>query len=108
MAWTRLCSVADLPPVGQTRLCEVAGKDGTVVKIALARTATGLYALDDHCPHRSGPMSEGLLEGDRIACPWHQWVFNLATGACVNIPGQKIMTYKVVEKEGVVEIDLGF
>jgi len=97
-----------LPPVGKARLCEIAGKEGAVVKIALIRTEAGLFALDDHCPHRSGPMSEGLVdaEGGAIACPWHQWSFDLATGACKNIPGQKIKTFQVVEKEGVVGIDL--
>jgi nitrite reductase (NADH) small subunit len=106
MAWTRLCSREDLPPLGKARLCEIGGKDGAVVKIALVRTETGLRALDDHCPHRAGPMSEGWIDGEKIACPWHQWTFDLGTGACTNIPGQKIRVFQVVEKEGFVEIDL--
>ncbi|SDT92175.1 nitrite reductase (NADH) small subunit [Verrucomicrobium sp. GAS474] len=106
MAWTRLCSREELPPVGQTRLCEIAGEGGAVVRIALARTEAGLFALDDHCPHRAGPMSEGWLDGEKIACPWHQWTFDLRTGHCTNIPGQKIRTFEVIENEGVVGIDL--
>jgi len=120
MARHRLCTRADLPEVGQAKRFDVPLPDGGLAKIALVRTPQGLFAMDDHCPHRSGPMSEGWVElppapepkaetasPGLLVCPWHQWAFDLRTGACKNIPGQKIAVFELFENEEVIEIDLG-
>jgi nitrite reductase (NADH) small subunit len=100
MAWTKVCAAAEIAP-GTSRLCEIAGQ-----KIAVFNTTEGFFALDDHCPHRSGPLSQGLMEGATVACPWHQWVFDLKDGHCRNIPGQKVAVFPVREQDGSVEIDV--
>lgn len=51
-------------------------------RIALCRTSTGVYALDNTCPHRGGPLGEGDLIGDELICPWHLWAFDVHTGNC--------------------------
>ncbi|HEU4620290.1 MAG TPA: nitrite reductase small subunit NirD [Gammaproteobacteria bacterium] len=49
--------------------------------LALFRTSEGLvYALRDRCPHRGGPLSQGIVHGARVTCPLHDWVIDLATG----------------------------
>ena len=54
--------------------------------IALVRTATGsLYALEDRCAHRQVPLSDGVVEGERLRCNYHGWTYDKA-GACVDIP----------------------
>ena len=75
-------------------------------KVALFHTDEGFFALDDHCPHRSGPLSEGTLFDSGIACPWHDWIFDLKTGTCRTIPGKKVVTYPVREENGEIEIFL--
>jgi nitrite reductase/ring-hydroxylating ferredoxin subunit len=69
-----VCFLADLPP-GRARGATVDGR-----RIALYRNARGVFASDDSCPHRGGPLSEGDVMGDDIVCPWHLWSFNLETG----------------------------
>lgn len=51
-------------------------------KIALCRTASGIHALDNTCPHRGGPLSEGDLIGEELVCPWHLWAFDVKSGNC--------------------------
>lgn len=49
--------------------------------IAVFRTGTGeVFALRDRCPHRGGPLSQGIVHGTRVTCPLHDWVIDLATG----------------------------
>jgi nitrite reductase (NADH) small subunit len=49
--------------------------------VAVFRTESGeLFALDNRCPHRGGPLSEGIVYGDAVACPLHGWVISLRTG----------------------------
>ncbi len=100
MAWTKVCAVGEIAP-GTSRLCEAGGQ-----KIAVFHTDEGFFALDDHCPHRSGPLSEGEVGNGGVACPWHAWVFDLRTGACRNIPGKRVATYSVRERDGEIEVDL--
>jgi len=52
--------------------------------IALFRTADDrVFALIDRCPHKGGPLSQGLVHGHRVACPLHNWSIELATGEAV-------------------------
>jgi nitrite reductase/ring-hydroxylating ferredoxin subunit len=75
-------------------------------RIAVFRTADGWRALDDLCPHRMGPLSEGTLDvtarGTLVTCPFHGWQFDLATGACATVRGKRVRTYPVrVDATGV-------
>jgi len=63
------CSLAELP-LGRARAIDANGR-----RIALFRTAGGVFALDNTCPHRGGPLSEGDVIGGEIVCPWHLWGF---------------------------------
>ena len=60
-------------------------------------------AVDNSCPHRGGPLGEGDLNGSVVTCPWHSWQFDVATGECPDIPGEKLKTYPcVVEGEDIL------
>jgi nitrite reductase (NADH) small subunit len=65
--------------------------------VALFRSGDRIYAIDDMCPHRGGPLSEGDLEESMgiVICPLHAWTFELATGAMMGNPAFKIPTYRV-------------
>jgi NAD(P)H-dependent nitrite reductase small subunit len=83
---------------GEAKAVEV---DST--RIALFYVGGKYYALADTCPHRGGPLSEGLVEGQHVRCPWHKWEFDLATGACLTDPEVQQPRYDVrVEGEDVI------
>ena len=75
--WVKLCSAAQVPANGSVGEYGAAG-----VAVCLANTDGLLAAVDQTCPHRGGPMSEGWLEDGKIVCPWHAWAFDLKSGAC--------------------------
>ena len=75
MSWVDLGPVAALPERGAR--CVRVGP----LAIAVFRTSTGeVFALRDQCPHRGGPLSQGIVHGTRVTCPLHDWVIDLKTG----------------------------
>jgi nitrite reductase/ring-hydroxylating ferredoxin subunit len=70
-----------------------------VPRAAVFRVGDVFYAVDDVCPHRTGPLSEGTLEFTRrgvlVTCPFHGWQFDLATGACATSRGRFVRTWPV-------------
>jgi nitrite reductase (NADH) small subunit len=73
--WTDVGAVSDIPRRGSRR---VPTADGV---IAIFRTGEGeVFALKDTCPHKGGPLSQGIIHGRAVACPLHNWSIDLATG----------------------------
>jgi nitrite reductase (NADH) small subunit len=73
--WIDVGLVADIPPMGAR---VVRSGDGD---IAVFRTADDqVFALYDRCPHKGGPLSEGMVHGRSVTCPLHNWVISLETG----------------------------
>jgi nitrite reductase (NADH) small subunit len=78
LTWKNISPLDNIPRQGARRLCF--GHGGR--PIAVFRTADdGVYALIDECPHRQGPLSEGMIAGDTVTCPLHNWVIDLKSGA---------------------------
>lgn len=77
--WVRVCALDELPPLG-ARVLEVEG----LAPIALFRTAgDAVFALRDRCPHKGGPLSQGIVSGETVTCPLHNWNIRLGDGqAC--------------------------
>lgn len=62
--------------------------------IAVFRTSTDkVFAIDDKCPHKGGPLSNGIQHGESITCPLHNWVFDLNTGIAQGMDHGSIQTY---------------
>jgi nitrite reductase (NADH) small subunit len=73
--WVPVARLADLEAGGRT----LVGAGGT--EIALFRVAERIYAIQNRCPHRSGPLIRGFVEpGPAVRCPMHGWRYDLATG----------------------------
>jgi nitrite reductase (NADH) small subunit len=71
--------------------------------IAVFRTAADeVFALTDRCPHRGGPLSQGIVFGTRVACPLHDWVIELKTGSAVAPDVGCTATHRVRIENGVV------
>lgn len=86
---------------GKGRVALVKAKE-----IALFRQKDKVYALDNVCPHRGGPLGEGALDGDEVICPWHAWSFDLKTGACLAAPDirQGVYAVKIEGDEVLVDV----
>lgn len=74
--WTPVCRVDDIPVLGARRVARERG-----VAVAVFRSEDDeVYALLDRCPHRGGPLSQGIVFGRSVACPLHNWTIGLADG----------------------------
>jgi nitrite reductase (NADH) small subunit len=81
--WIPICTVSDIPVLGARRVARARGPD-----VALFRTADDqVHALLDRCPHRAGPLSQGLVFGAAVACPLHNWTIALDSG-CAREPDE--------------------
>ena len=73
--WVEIGGIDDIPVRGAR--C-VNTPDG---RIAVFRTAEDrIFAIEDHCPHKGGPLSQGIVHGTAVTCPLHNWVISLETG----------------------------
>ena len=77
--WVHVCAIDEIPVLGARVLRRPGGDD-----IALFRPAVDrVFALTDRCPHRGGPLSQGIVAGDTVTCPLHGWNIALDSGqAC--------------------------
>lgn len=99
--WIEVGRVADIPVQG-ARVIKTA--DGN---IAVFRTISGkIYALDDKCPHKNGPLSQGIVHGERVTCPLHNWVMELSDGNAVAPDVGCVQTYPIDVREDVIFIQL--
>ncbi|QFG35053.1 assimilatory nitrite reductase (NAD(P)H) small subunit [Paracoccus pantotrophus] len=73
--------------------------------VAVFRTMDDrVFALDDRCPHKGGPLSEGIVHGDRVTCPLHNWVFDMNSGAAQGADEGAVRTWPVRVEQGRVLI----
>jgi nitrite reductase (NADH) small subunit len=75
-AWTKICRVEDIPVLGSRRVARDQGLDVAVFR----NGADEVFALLDRCPHKGGPLSQGIVFGTSVACPLHNWTIGLCDG----------------------------
>lgn len=74
--WKAICNVADIPVLGARVVRRAAAPD-----VAIFRNGEDkVFALLDRCPHKGGPLSQGIVFGERVACPLHNWNIELGSG----------------------------
>ena len=100
--WKSICAVTDIPVLGARRVRRPAGTD-----VAIFRTGSDrIFALLDRCPHKGGPLSQGIVFGESVACPLHNWTIGLADG-CARAPDQGCtQRFSVRIDNGDVHLDL--
>lgn len=75
MTWTDVGTVGEIPHLGARVVSTPRGE------VAVFRTAGDqIFALDDKCPHKGGPLSQGIVAGVSVTCPLHNWVIGLDSG----------------------------
>jgi nitrite reductase (NADH) small subunit len=99
--WTTICRVEDIPRLGSRRVARPGRTD-----VAVFRTADDrIFALLDRCPHKGGPLSQGIVFGDGVACPLHNWTIGLSDG-CARAPDVGCtQTFSVQVEAGLVSLD---
>jgi nitrite reductase (NADH) small subunit len=81
--WKKVCRVSDIPILGSRRVQRAQGLD-----VAVFRNAQDeVFALLDRCPHKGGPLSQGIVHGTSVACPLHNWNIGLDDG-CAKAPDE--------------------
>ena len=97
--FVKVAKVGELQP-GEAKRVEVAGK-----AVALFNLEGVYHALEDACPHRGGPLSEGQVEGETVVCPWHGASFDIASGEVLAPPARTaVRSYPVRVTGADVEI----
>ncbi|UVK43977.1 nitrite reductase small subunit NirD [Mesorhizobium sp. AR07] len=90
MNWIAIGSLSDIPRRGARCVDTPEGK------VAVFRTQDDqVYAIDDHCPHKSGPLSQGIVHGTAVTCPLHNWVISLETGRALGADEGVVRTIPV-------------
>lgn len=101
MSWIDVGLVTDVPERG-ARVVHLHGET-----IAVFRTGGGaVFALRDRCPHRGGPLSQGIVHGECVTCPLHEWVIDLATGTATGADSGSTPAYPVRIEAGRVLLDV--
>lgn len=75
---------------GERRVLTLGGQ-----QVAVFRIEGRFYATGTACPHTAGPVAEGDLAGTELTCPWHGWRFDVPTGACSTVAGERLKTFPV-------------
>lgn len=103
ITWKNIGLLDDIPVQGARRLCF--GYNGH--PIAVFRTLKdGVFALIDECPHRQGPLSEGIICGDAVTCPLHSWAIGLKDGRALAPDEGKTISLPVRIVAGEIQVGL--
>ena len=99
--WKQICRVEDIPVLGARRVARDRGLDVAVFR----NDADEVFALLDRCPHKGGPLSQGIVFGQHVACPLHNWTIGLCDGMA-HAPDEGCTPRFAVKVEaGVVHLD---
>lgn len=99
--WIEIGRIEDIPRQG-SRVVKTPIED-----VAVFRTADdAIYAIRNRCPHKGGPLSEGIVFGATVACPLHNWCLDLKSGQAVAPDEGTVPTYPVRVENGLVYLDL--
>lgn len=91
---TLACLAADIPP-GEGRTAVIDG-----VRVAIFNTPQGWRCVDAVCPHRGGPLADGMVAARSVTCPLHQFRFDLVTGEAIGHDCGALRTFPVEERGG--------
>ena len=81
--WKKICLVTDIPVLGSRRVARPVGMDVAVFR----NDQDQVFALLDRCPHKGGPLSQGIVFGTSVACPLHNWTIDMQ-GGCAKAPDE--------------------
>jgi nitrite reductase (NADH) small subunit len=99
--WKKIVTLDEIPKLG-SRVVRSAKGD-----IAVFRTEDDkVFALHDKCPHKGGPLSQGIVYGEKVACPLHSWKINLVSGQAEEPDVGHTTCFAVKVEDGTVYLEL--
>jgi nitrite reductase (NADH) small subunit len=100
--WIDIGAISDIPQRGARCV-----KNGDTT-IAIFRTADNkVFAIEDKCPHKNGPLSQGIVHDGCVTCPLHNWVISLETGKAQGADEGSVRTWPLKVEDGRILIGLG-
>lgn len=100
--WKTICNVADIPVLGARVVRRAAKPD-----VAIFRNSEDkVFALLDRCPHKGGPLSQGIVFGERVACPLHNWNIKLDSGCAIEPDEGCTQKFSLKVEDGKVFLDV--
>ncbi len=101
--WIDIASLEDIPQRGARVVKTSRGC------VAVFRTAEDeVFALNNACPHKAGPLAEGIVHGKSVTCPLHNWVISLETGTAEGEDEGSVATYPARVEDGRILLDQSF
>jgi nitrite reductase (NADH) small subunit len=100
--WVRITQCQNIP-LREGRAVRVEGRD-----IAIFNLGERFLAVDNRCPHKGGPLSEGIVSGSTVICPLHAWKLSLETGQGVSAASASscVQTFPTRVEDGIVSIEI--
>jgi len=101
--WTRITTTENVPPL-EGRSVTIGGVD-----LAIFNLGDRFAAIENQCPHKGGPLCDGIVSGTEVVCPLHGWRFDLNTGLAVraSLPAC-VTTFPTRVENGIVLVDVGY
>lgn len=101
MAWKKVCPLDDIKKLGS----RVVRNDNR--EIGVFRTEDDrVFAVNNLCPHKKGPLSQGIVHGDKVTCPLHNWKISLETGKADEPDEGETTCYPTKVEDGIVFLDV--
>lgn len=99
--WMDIGALEDVPARGARVIKTAKGC------VAVFRTGDDeIFVLDDRCPHKAGPLSEGIVHGRAVTCPLHNWVISLETGEAQGADEGRVTTFQTRVEAGRILVDV--
>ena len=92
--FVKVARTSEIAP-GEAKVVETGGK-----RVAIFNIDGAFHAIDDICTHRGGPLSEGMVAGTEVTCPWHGAVFDVTSGVVLGAPAPRDVAHYEVRVEG--------
>jgi nitrite reductase (NADH) small subunit len=100
--WKAICGVGEIPVLG----ARVVTRENQHSVAIFRNGEDKIFALLDRCPHKGGPLSQGIVFGEKVACPLHNWNIELGSG-CATAPDEGCtQKFSVKVENGTVHLDL--
>ncbi len=88
--WVEIGRLSDIPKRGARCVSTPMGR------VAVFRTAADeIYTIEDRCPHKGGPLSQGIVHGSAVTCPLHNWVLSLETGTALGADEGEVRRFDI-------------
>lgn len=104
--WIKVAPFEDFPKLG-ARIVRTKNKMAEEIEVGIFRTEDDrMFAINNRCPHKGGPLSQGIVYGDKVACPLHSWKISLIDGKAEEPDVGQTACFQVKVEDGMVYLSI--